>query len=113
MAYETQKALKQKGITKSVKEIKAGKIANLKIGGNVLGVTGIVLSGIDIYVSGEINASNGYYAAIAGLSFVPHAGWIIGGVSLTLDITFYGFTGESFGDNLSHWCGDPAWKFRE
>lgn len=113
-AYETQKALKQKGITKSVKEIKAAKIANLKAGGYVLGAIGIGLSGYDIIQSGEINVSNGYYAGVAILStFVPGAGWIIGGVALTLDLAFYGFTGESFGDNLSHWFGDPSREFRK
>ena len=112
-AYETQKALKQKAITKSVKEIKAAKITNLKAGGNVLGVTGIGLSVYDIIQSGEINVSNGYNAVVAGLCMIPGAGWIIGGVSLTLDLSFYCFTGESFGDNLSHWCGDPSKKFRE
>ncbi|MBR6003929.1 MAG: hypothetical protein IK068_04315, partial [Lachnospiraceae bacterium] len=43
-AYNTQKALKAKGITKSVKEIKAGKIANLKAGGVALGVLSIGLT---------------------------------------------------------------------
>lgn len=43
----------------------------------------------------------------------PGVGWIIGGVALTLDIAFYSYTGESFGDNLSHWFGDPSYKFRE
>jgi hypothetical protein len=32
---------------------------------------------------------------------------------LEQDLAFYGFTGESFGDNLNHWCGDPSWKFRK
>ena len=112
-AYNTQKALKAKGITKSVKEIKAGKIANLKAGGIVVGVTGIGLSVYDIIQSGEINVSNGYNTVVAGLCMIPGAGWIIGGVSLTLDLAFYGFTGESFGDNLGHWFGDPSWKFPE
>lgn len=112
-AYNTQKALKAKGITKSVKEIKAGKIANLKAGGIVVGVTGIGLSVYDIIQSGEINVSNGYNTVVAGLCMIPGAGWIIGGVSLTLDLAFYGFTGESFGDNMGHWFGDPSWKFPE
>ena len=112
-AYNTQKALKAKGITKSVKEIKAGKIANLKAGGVALGVLSIGLEGIDIYTSGEINVSNGFYTVMTGLGFIPGAGWIISGVTITLDLAFYGFTGEPFGDNLSHWCGDPSWKFRK
>ncbi|MBQ8958065.1 MAG: hypothetical protein IJ057_06140 [Bacteroidales bacterium] len=96
-----------------MKEIKAGKIASLKIGGKVLGVTSVAISGIDIYTSGEINVSNGYNAVVAGLCMIPGASWIIGGVSLTLDLAFYGITGESFGDNLGHWFGDPSWKFPE
>ena len=111
-AYNTQKALKAKGITKSVKEIRAGKITNLKTGGNVLGAIGFGLSGYDIIQSGEINVSNGYNLVIAGLCLLP-SGWIIGGVALTLDLAFYGFTGESFGDNLSHWFGDPSKEFRK
>lgn len=107
-AYETQKALKAKGITKSVKQIKAAKITNLKAGGYALGAIGIGLSGYDIIQSGEINVSNGYYAGVAVLSVFPGAGWIIGGASLTLDLAFYCFTGESFGDNLGHWFGDPS-----
>lgn len=97
----------------STQKIGDRAIRRMRGANKVLGIAGAALTVYDIFQSGEINIANGYYATITGLSFIPSAGWIIGGVSLTLDIAFYSFTGESFGDNLSHWCGDPSWRFRE
>ena len=97
----------------STRKIGERAVGRMRIANKVLGIAGVAISGIDIYTSGEINVSNGYNAVVAGLCLIPGAGWIIGGVSLTLDLAFYGFTGESFGDNLGHWFGDPSWKFPE
>ena len=97
----------------STQKIGERAVGRMQIANKALGATGIALSVIDIYTSGEINVSNGFYAGVAVLSAFPGAGWIIGGMALTLDIAFYSYTGESFGDNLSHWFGDPSYKFRE
>ena len=99
----------------STQKIGERAVGRMHIANKALGYTGIALSVIDIYASGEINISNGFYAGVAILCVAAPvgAGWIIGGVALTLDIAFYSYTGESFGDNLSHWFGDPSYKFRE
>jgi len=109
-AYNTQKALKAKGITKSVKQIKAGKITSLKTGGNILGAVGVLASGYDLYMTNEIKPSHLYNFTASGtclalgLIFTTSpVGWIAGAVFLGTEICSYAFTGQSFGENLDNW----------
>ena len=103
-AYNTQKALKAKGITKSVKEIKAGKIAHLKTGGYALGGISLGLEAIDITQNRSLNVSNvvNIAAAIGGVFF-----WEVGLAYMALEAGSYLITGQSFGENLDNIIGKP------
>lgn len=109
-AYKIQKTLKAKGITKSVKQIKAGKITSLKTGGTILGAVGVLASGYDLYMTNEIKPSHLYNFTASGtclalgLIFTTSpVGWIAGAVFLGTEICSYAFTGQSFGENLDNW----------
>ena len=113
-AYNTQKALKAKGITKSVKEIKAGKIANLSKANYALGIVGLASTGVDIALNNGI--ANPSHFLDAGIGFVcllaGPSGWIIGASYLAVDICSYAITGQSIGANVNTWCGDIGFDFK-
>lgn len=114
-AYNTQKALKAKGITKHVKEIKAGKIANLKAGCNVLGVVGAACTVYDVAYNNNGIANPSHVIdlgiGIACLCAGP-AGWIIGASYLAIDICSYAISGQSIGTNVNTWCGNIGFDFK-
>ena len=106
-AYETPKVLKAKGITKSVKEIKAGKVTNLKTGGRALGVLSIGLEGYEMVNNKEVNVSNivNIGAAAFGIVF-----WEVSLAYLVIDVGSMVITGNSIGDHIDRWCGGPIYK---
>lgn len=106
-AYNTQKALKAKGITKSVKEIKAGKIANLKTGSKALGVLSIGLEGYEMVNNKEVNVSNIVNIVAAGFGIVF---WEVSLAYLVIDVGSMVITGNSIGDHIDRWCGGPIYK---
>ena len=113
-AYNTQKALKAKGITKSVKEIKAGKITNLSKANHALGMVGLAITGVDIaYNNGIANPSHFLDAGIGVACLLAGpAGWIIGASYLAVDICSYAISGQSIGANIDTWCGGVGFDFK-
>lgn len=107
-AYNTQKALKAKGITKSVKDIKATKIANLRTGGNALAGLSIGIETLDMAQSRSCNVSNaiGVLAAIGGAFF-----WEVSLAYMTIETGSYLITGQSFGENIDNWIGKPIFSW--
>lgn len=107
-AYNTQKALKAKGITKSVKDIKATKIANLRTGGNALAGLSIGIEALDMAQSRSCNVSNaiGVLAAIGGAFF-----WEVSLAYMTIETGSYLITGQSFGENIDNWIGKPIFSW--
>ena len=90
-----------------MKQIKAGKIANLKVGGTALGAVGLGISLADPFINNEIKPSNVYEIAASATCLTltifvaaSPAGWIAGGVFLGAEVISYAFTGQSIGTHL-------------
>ncbi len=57
--------------------------------------------GIDIYNNQSVSWGNVYQGAVLGLSLIPGAGLIVGGISLLAEgVSFY-YTGQSISDNIN------------
>ena len=93
-----------------------GKIAARRMStiSNALGITGVALVGVDvvlddyvIYPSHLLDAGVGIICISAG-----PPGWIVGASYLAIDLGFYVFTGQSFGQNLNYWCGGIGYDLK-
>jgi LysM repeat protein len=73
-------------------------------------VVSVVVTGIDIGRSGQVNASHLLNLTVTGLSAIPVGGWIFGGVYLITDLTVRGVTGNSIGGHLDNAVGEPVFN---
>ncbi|MBQ3355021.1 MAG: VCBS repeat-containing protein [Bacteroidales bacterium] len=109
-AYEIQKALKNKGISKHVKDIKAGKAANLGRASKGVAALGIGLEVYDVINNEKIMPSNILNTTITTISVWC---WPIGGIYLITDIGVLSITGQSIGEHLDEWICEPVIDFNK
>ena len=109
-AYEIQKSLKSKGISKQVKDIKAGKAANLGRASKGVAALGIGLEVYDVINNEKIMPSNILNTTITTISIWC---WPIGGIYLITDIGVLLITGQSIGEHLDEWIGEPVIDFNK
>lgn len=109
-AYEIQKALKNKGISKHVKDIKAGKAANLGRASKGVAALGIGLEVYDVINNEKIMPSNILNTTITTISVWC---WPIGGIYLITDIGVLLITGQSIGEHLDEWICEPVIDFNK
>ena len=108
-AYEIQKALKSKGVSKHVKDIKAGKSANLRVASKGIAALEVGFEVYDVINNREIMPSNVLNTTITIVSVWC---WPIGGIYLVTDIGVLLFTGQSIGEHIDEWVGEPLIDFK-
>ena len=109
-AYDIQKSLKSQGITKHIKDIKAGKISKLRSANRGFAALGIGLEVYDVINNKEIRASN---IVNTGVTIVSIWYWPVGGVYLVTDLGSLLFTGQPIGDHIDDWAGEPIYDFNK
>ena len=109
-AYDIQKSLKSQGITKHIKDIKAGKISKLRSANRGFAALGIGLEVYDVINNKEIRASN---IVNTGVTIVSIWYWPVGGVYLVTDLGSLLFTGQPIGDHIDYWAGEPIYDFNK
>ena len=107
-AYNTQKALKAKGITKHVKEIKATNGAKLAKASRSCALLGVGLEVADIGINHQLNTSNLVNGAVAVISI-----WVapVGIVYLGVELGSWIFTGNTFSEHIDNWCKEPLYEW--
>lgn len=58
-------------------------------------------------IDGELRASHLLNAGMVGVSAIPVAGWIIGGVYFVADMITLGVSRQSIGQHLDNAVGNP------
>ncbi|MEQ9300193.1 MAG: RHS repeat-associated core domain-containing protein, partial [Cyclobacteriaceae bacterium] len=110
-SYDAHKALKSRGINVKTSTIKAAVPGVLKNVGRGIGVaSGLVTVG-DIIYNSELKPSHILDATVTGLSFIPGAGWAIGGGYLILDVGSRTFTDKGIGDHLDTYYGGAIYDW--
>lgn len=74
---------------------------SLKGAGYVSGVGSLVITGIDSYNRGQLQASHVVEAGVTCLSFIPTVGWMIGGAYMCGDMIHKHLYGRSIGDRIN------------
>ena len=109
-AYDIQKDLKSKGVSKHVKDIKAGRISKLRVANRGIVALGVGLEVYDVIDSKEIRTSN---IVSVGVTIASIWCWPVGGVYLATDIGSLLFTGRPIGDHIDDWVGEPLYDFNK
>lgn len=65
-----------------------------------LGGLGLFVVGVDVYIDEEVRASHVLNITMAGASFIPVVGWMIGGGYFLADIATLTITGKNIGGHL-------------
>jgi len=106
-SYTASKYLKGKGINVQTRIIKHGANGVLKNASRNITYIGLALSVADVAIDGELRASHLLNAGMVGVSAIPFAGWIIGGSYFVADMITLGVTGQSIGQHLDNYVGNP------
>ena len=76
--------------------------------GTVANYAGAVIVLGKVAYNGRIAPSDVLDGVVAGASFIPVYGWAIGGLYFLGDVATKQITGQSIGDHLNNYYGDPA-----
>ena len=110
-SHEIHKALKARGINFKTSYIKSGIPGALNNFGRGLGAaSGLVTVG-DVLYNSELKPSHILDATVTGLSFIPGAGWVMGGGYLILDIGSRTLTDQGIGDHVDSYFGGPIYDW--
>ena len=83
----------------------------MKKTGNALGYVGVGLEFAEVFLSGDIYASNVYNIAIGIICVATGpVGLVIGGAALIGDIVSYSYTGRTIGGNIDNLFDDRSYK---
>jgi RHS repeat-associated protein len=106
-SYKASKYLKGKGINVQSRVIKHGANGVLKNASRKITYVGGILAVSDVVIDGELRASHLLNAGMVGVSAIPVAGWIIGGVYFVADMITLGVSRQSIGQHLDNAVGNP------
>ncbi len=100
-------------LSKGASAAKYGKVVakGMKKSGNALGYVGVGLEFAEVFLSGDVYASNVYNIAIGILCVATGpVGLVIGGAALIGDIVSYSYTGRTIGGNIDNLFDDRSYK---
>lgn len=92
--------MKPYGVNIKTGTIKRGIPNGFKSLGRGLGAAAGLITVGDVLYNSELKPSHILDLTVTGLSFIPGAGWAIGGTYLILDVGFRVFTEKGIGDHL-------------
>ncbi len=100
-------------LSKGASAAKYGRVVakGMKKTGNALGYVGVGLEFAEVFLSGDIYASNVYNIAIGIICVATGpVGLVIGGAALIGDIVSYSYTGRTIGGNIDNLFDDRSYK---
>lgn len=110
-SYKAHRALKSIGVKVQTRAIKHGAKTVLANASKKIVVVGGVLAVTDVFMDGQVNASHLLNIGMVGVSAIPVVGWVIGGTYFVADMITLGVSGESIGQHLDDYVGEPLYDF--
>ena len=110
-SYKASETLKSLGIKVQTRSIKHGAKTILTKASRNIAYAGLVLSATDILIDGQVNASHLLNVSMVGVSAIHFFGWVAGGVYFVSDMITLGVSGQSIGQHLDNYVGEPLYDF--